>query len=90
MHGNRVDIPDGDPTPNGVRSNWDFTSGRPLVDRFPTLSSVLDSSELKKTILSDFHEKLYSGHLGYHTKLNAVKKVLLLAKSEEGCGRVCG
>ena len=30
-YGGLIDTSDGDPTPNGVRSNWDFTLGRPLI-----------------------------------------------------------
>lgn len=35
---------------------------------------VSNDSELKKTILREFHVKLYSSHSGYHKTLIAVKK----------------
>lgn len=35
---------------------------------------MLDSSELKKLILSEFHVKSYSSHRGYQKNLKAIKK----------------
>ena len=36
---------------------------------------MLDSSELKKLILREFHVKSYLGHLGYHNTLIAIKNL---------------
>lgn len=42
--------------------------------RFRDVIYVLDSSELKKVILREFHVKPYSFHLGYQKTLTIVKK----------------
>ena len=42
--------------------------------RFMGKIYVSDNTELKKLILREFHVKPYSGQLGYHKTLAAVKK----------------
>ena len=42
--------------------------------RFKNMIYVLDSSELKKLILREFHVNLYSCHSGYHKTLTVVNK----------------
>lgn len=57
--------------------------------RFQDRIYVPDRSEVKKLILREFHEKLYSSHLGYQKTLTTVE-IFLLDEFEEGCSRVCG
>ena len=42
--------------------------------RFRDMIYVPDSSEFKKVILSEFHVKPYSGHLGFQKTLATVKR----------------
>lgn len=43
--------------------------------RFRDRIYVSNDSEIKQTILQEFHEKPYSGHQGYQKTLRAVKKL---------------
>jgi len=43
--------------------------------KFRDMIYVSDNIELKKVILTEFHAKPYSGHLGYQKTLTAVKKL---------------
>lgn len=49
---------------------------------------MLIDSELKKTILQEFHTKSYSCHPP--EDIDNIEEVLSLAEFEEGRGKVCG
>lgn len=57
--------------------------------RFRDRIYVSNCNELKNLILREFHVKPYSGHPGYQD-VDGGEEVLLLAKFEEGSGRIRG